>query len=100
MTCRYYTLCTLCVYSEVCIHCVRTCVCDGHLYAWIIMRLRNTKLFMYPFCVFSPRMFNSSMSRLTDGKKPWVTKLSSAGLVYLHFGHRVIATIVGTWVGG
>ena len=26
--------------------------------------------------------------------KPWVTKLSSAGLVYLHFGHRVISQIL------
>ena len=35
------------------------------------------------------------MWSLTDGKKPWKTKLSSAGLVYLHFGHRVIAEIAG-----
>lgn len=28
--------------------------------------------------------------------KPWVTKLSSAGLVYLHFGHRVISQILKT----
>ena len=28
--------------------------------------------------------------------KPWVTKLSSAGLVYLHFGHRVISHILKT----
>ena len=35
------------------------------------------------------------MSSLTDGKKTWTTKLSSAGLVYLHFGRRVISTITG-----
>ena len=29
------------------------------------------------------------------GKK-WVTKLSSAGLVYLHFGEDIIATILST----
>ena len=28
--------------------------------------------------------------------KLWVTKLSSAGLVYLHFGHRVISQILKT----
>lgn len=28
--------------------------------------------------------------------KPWVTKLSSAGLVYLHFGHKVISQILTT----
>ena len=35
------------------------------------------------------------MNSLTDGVKHWTTKLSSAGLVYLHFGRRVIATITG-----
>ena len=30
--------------------------------------------------------------------KSWTTKLSSAGLVYLHFGHRVIAQILNTQV--
>ena len=28
--------------------------------------------------------------------KPWVTKLSSAGLVYLHFGQRLISQILKT----
>lgn len=28
-------------------------------------------------------------------EKPWVTKLSSAGLVYLHFGRRVLAQLTG-----
>ena len=41
------------------------------------------------------RSFNDSMNSLTGGKKPWLTKLSSAGLVYLHFGHRIISTITG-----
>merc|ERR1719281_1073813 len=27
---------------------------------------------------------------------PWTTKLSSAGLVYAHFGHRIIAELLGT----
>ncbi len=42
------------------------------------------------------RCFSESMNSLTDSKKPWVTKLSSAGLVYLHFGRRVIQAIAGT----
>lgn len=42
------------------------------------------------------RTFDGTMQSLTDGKKPWTTKLSSAGLVYLHFGHRIIATIADT----
>ena len=28
--------------------------------------------------------------------KPWVTKLSSAGLVFLHFGHRVVSQVLKT----
>ena len=35
------------------------------------------------------------MHSLSGGKLPWVTKLSSAGLVYFHFGRRIIATIAG-----
>jgi len=27
---------------------------------------------------------------------PWTTKLSSAGLVYFHYGHQVLAEIMGT----
>ena len=34
------------------------------------------------------------MHSLTDGCKEWHTKLSSAGLVYLHFGERVIAQLL------
>lgn len=35
------------------------------------------------------------MNTLSPGK-PWVTKLSSAGLIYLHFGHRVISQVLKT----
>ncbi len=35
------------------------------------------------------------MNSLTETNKPWMTKLSSAGLVYLHFGRRVINLIAG-----
>ena len=28
--------------------------------------------------------------------KPWVTKLSSAGLVYLHFGHQLVSQMLKT----
>ena len=40
------------------------------------------------------------MNTVSGGKKPWVTKLSSAGLVYFHFGHRVISVITGMCDGG
>ena len=29
------------------------------------------------------------------GQKKWQTKLSSAGLVYLHFGHQILSQIGG-----
>lgn len=32
---------------------------------------------------------------LTNGEKRWETKLSSAGLIYHHFGHRVISQLLG-----
>lgn len=35
------------------------------------------------------------MQGLTESRKLWTTKLSSAGLVYLHFGHRVLSEILG-----
>ena len=38
------------------------------------------------------RDFTESMNSLCSSKK-WTTKLSSAGLVYYHYGHRVIAEI-------
>ena len=34
------------------------------------------------------------MSTLLPGK-PWVTRLSSAGLVYLHYGRDIIASAIG-----
>lgn len=34
------------------------------------------------------------MSSLCPGAK-WTTRLSSAGLVYLHFGRRVLAELIG-----
>jgi len=39
------------------------------------------------------RTFTGTMATLTDNKMDFVTKLSSAGLVYLHFGERVIAEL-------
>lgn len=39
------------------------------------------------------RSFNESMNSLSPDK-PWVTKLSSAGLIYFHFGHNVISEII------
>jgi len=40
------------------------------------------------------KTFIDSMASLNKGK--WVTKLSSAGLVYAHFGKNIISQIVGT----
>jgi len=40
------------------------------------------------------RSFNDSMHSLSDGKFPWKTKLSSAGLVYFHFGTRILALLL------
>jgi len=40
------------------------------------------------------RGFNESLHSLCPEKK-FTTKLSSAGLVYFHFGHEVIATLTG-----
>lgn len=41
------------------------------------------------------RSFTETMSSLSPGK-PWQTKLSSAGLIYLHFGHKLLAQLLGT----
>ena len=38
------------------------------------------------------RSFNESMSTVVPGAK-WVTKLSASGLVYAHFGRRVIQAV-------
>ncbi|XP_075927304.1 MYG1 exonuclease isoform X3 [Petromyzon marinus] len=40
------------------------------------------------------RSFAETMHSLC-AEKPWVTKLSSAGLVYMHFGEEVITSITG-----
>ena len=40
------------------------------------------------------KTFIDSMASLNKGK--WVTKLSSAGLVYAHFGKNIISQVVGT----
>ncbi|CAH1786745.1 unnamed protein product, partial [Owenia fusiformis] len=43
------------------------------------------------------RTFSENMHSLRPEKK-WVTKLSSAGLVYLHFGERIIAKLIAKTV--
>jgi uncharacterized UPF0160 family protein len=43
--------------------------------------------------VWLHRSFEHSMSSLIPGK-PWVTRLSSAGLVYVHYGKSVIAHVL------
>lgn len=40
------------------------------------------------------KTFHESVSTILPGKK-WVTKLSSAGLVYVHFGKEIISQILG-----
>ena len=39
------------------------------------------------------RDFHGTMSSLAD--KKWKTKLSSAGLIYLHYGHKILAQEMG-----
>ncbi|XP_029450940.1 UPF0160 protein MYG1, mitochondrial [Rhinatrema bivittatum] len=41
------------------------------------------------------RSFAETMNSLRP-EKPWQTKLSSAGLIYLHFGSQILATILDT----
>lgn len=43
--------------------------------------------------VLQCRSFHGTMSSL--GKKKWNTKLSSAGLVYLHFGRKILYQEIG-----
>lgn len=40
------------------------------------------------------RSFGDSMHSLSDGKYPWKTKLSSAGLVYYHYGERILSQLL------
>ncbi|XP_037088445.1 MYG1 exonuclease-like [Pollicipes pollicipes] len=41
------------------------------------------------------KSFSESMRSLTAGAKPWVTRLSSAGLIFHHFGRDVLDTQLG-----
>ena len=41
------------------------------------------------------KTFSESINSL-DGSKKWTTKLSSAGLVYFHFGREIISELLGT----
>lgn len=43
--------------------------------------------------MFFSRSFNESLSSVCPGKK-WATKLSSAGLVYIHFGKNILSQIL------
>jgi len=40
------------------------------------------------------RSFSDSMNSLSQGLYPWTTKLSSAGLVYFHFGMKIISNLL------
>jgi len=44
---------------------------------------------------FAYRTFQESFSTLKPGS-PWTTRLSSAGLVYLHFGQKILAQVLAT----
>ena len=52
----------------------------------------------YLFCFLRydhhQKTFTDSVSSLIPGK-PFVTKLSSAGLIYVHFGKKLIAQLIG-----
>ena len=41
------------------------------------------------------RSFTETMHSVSGGRKPWTTKLSSAGLVYHHFGRDVLDVRLG-----
>jgi uncharacterized UPF0160 family protein len=41
------------------------------------------------------RGFTETMSSVIPGKK-WTTKLSSAGLVYAHYGRQLISQMIGS----
>lgn len=40
------------------------------------------------------RSFMDSMHSLSEGQYPWKTKLSSAGLVYYHYGERILSHLL------
>ncbi|XP_011403086.2 PREDICTED: UPF0160 protein MYG1, mitochondrial-like [Amphimedon queenslandica] len=45
------------------------------------------------------RGFNETMHSLSKSTKPWTTKLSSAGLIYYHYGERVLSALTGFSIG-
>ena len=45
--------------------------------------------------IFPCRTFTETMNSLNPSKK-WTTKLSSAGLIYCHFGKDIVASILET----
>lgn len=58
-----------------------------------VERTRSNKNINGPFVVdFIFRTFTETFHSLCP-EKPWVTKLSSAGLVYVHFGRKVLAEL-------
>lgn len=58
-----------------------------------VERTRSNKNTNGPFVVdFIFRTFAETFHSLCP-EKPWVTKLSSAGLVYVHFGRKVLAEL-------
>lgn len=42
--------------------------------------------------ILFPRSFEETFNSLCP-EKPWVTRLSSAGLIYLHFGRQVLSQL-------
>lgn len=63
---------------------VLSCVERTHLF--LSQSVNRSSSFL--FC----RSFSESFHSLCP-EKPWLTKLSSAGLVYLHFGRQVLAQL-------
>ncbi|KAI7795556.1 putative UPF0160 protein MYG1 [Triplophysa rosa] len=59
---------------------------------WLIRIFSSFKILIVPLLYFFNRSFVESFNSLCS-EKPWVTKLSSAGLIYLHFGRRVLAEL-------
>ena len=41
------------------------------------------------------RSFTDTMHSVSGGQKPWTTRLSSAGLIYHHFGRDVLDAQLG-----
>ena len=66
-------------------------MCDNHM----TVCNSGTSLFLVMIFFLIFRTFTDTMSSLLPSKK-WTTKLSSAGLVYCHFGRDIISSILGT----